>query len=75
MMANYERQSLLEYCIDAAIIEMQFIDTMLDDVHSKMVCVGTNELSSLRTESHAQPLLTVGAHSNGPIVHHQEWKT
>ena len=43
---------------------MQSIETMLDDVHSKMVCVGTNELSSLRTESHAQPLLTVGDHSN-----------
>ena len=62
---NYERQSLLEYCIDGAIIEIQFFDMMIDDVHSKMVCVGTNELSPLRTESHAQPLLTVGDHSNG----------
>ena len=29
---------------------------------------------ALDTESHAQPLLTVGDHSNGTIVHHQEWK-
>ena len=35
--------------------------------YSKMVCVGMNELSSLRTESPALPLLTVGDHGNVTI--------
>ena len=40
---NYERHSLLEHCIYDAIIEMQFIDTMIDILHSKLVCVGAVE--------------------------------
>ena len=35
MMANYERQSLLEYCIDGAIIEMHSSN---DDTFKNGVC-------------------------------------
>ena len=31
---------LLEHCIDGVSIELQFIETMIDVVHSKLVCVG-----------------------------------
>ena len=71
MMANYERQSLLEYCIDGAIIEMH----SSNDEDIQKWCVLDRVEYRLRTESHAQPLLTVGDHGNGTIVHHQEWKT
>ena len=63
VMTKYERQSLLECGIDGAIIEIRpSSNRNSTTMRIQKWCVIETIMISLRTEPHAQPLLTVGNH-------------